>query len=30
MNKIIAILTGLLRGNIVLHKNESSKEAAHN
>jgi hypothetical protein len=30
MNKILIILTGLLRGNIVLHKKESSKGAAHN
>ena len=30
MNKIVAILTGLLRGHIVFNKNESSKDAAHN
>lgn len=30
MNKILAILNGIVRGYVVFNKNESSKEAAHN
>lgn len=30
MNRILAILNGILRGYMIFNKNESSKEMAHN